>query len=94
MLFEACKKHHCSLVFFDNTYMYAKNSEPQKEESPFAPNGQKSLIRAKIATMLLDEIRQNNIKAVICRAPEFYEPGKTQSITNRFIFDNIKKHKS
>jgi len=90
---EACKKHHCKLVFFDNTYMYAKTNEPQTEESPFLPVGQKSIVRADIATMLLDEINKKSIEAVICRAPEFYGPGKTQSITNTLIFDNIKQGK-
>jgi len=88
---DACKKHRCKLVFFDNTYMYAKTSEPQTEESPFVPVGQKSTVRAKMATMLLEEISRKSIEAVICRAPEFYGPGKTQSITNSLIFDNIKQ---
>lgn len=90
---KACKKHHCKLVFFDNTYMYAKTNEPQTEESPFLPVGKKSIVRAKMATMLLDEIRNKSIEAVICRAPEFYGPNKTQSITNSLIFDNIKQGK-
>ncbi len=90
---EACKKHHCKLVFFDNTYMYDKTSEPQTEESPFVPVGLKSTVRAQIATMLLDEIRSKRMEAVICRAPEFYGPGKTQSVTNSLIFDNIRQGK-
>ncbi|MBL0912564.1 MAG: NAD-dependent epimerase/dehydratase family protein [Bacteroidia bacterium] len=90
---EAYKKHKTKLVFFDNTYMYAKNSEPQTEESPFVPVGQKSNVRGKMATMLLDEINNKNIEAVICRAPEFYGTGKTQSITNTLIFNNIKQGK-
>jgi len=90
---EACKKHKCQLVFFDNTYMYDKTSEPQTEESPFVPVGEKSVVRAKIATMLLDEISNKNIEAVICRAPEFYGAGKTQSVTNTLIFENIKQGK-
>ncbi|HTN46115.1 MAG TPA: NAD-dependent epimerase/dehydratase family protein [Flavipsychrobacter sp.] len=88
---EACKKHQCKLVFFDNTYMYAKTGEPQTEESPFVPVGKKSVVRAQMATMLLDEINKKSIGAVICRAPEFYGTGKTQSITNTLIFDNIKQ---
>lgn len=43
--------------------------------------------------MLLKEIDNKNIDAVICRAPEFYGPGKTQSLTNTLIFDKIKQHK-
>lgn len=90
---EACKIHNCKLVFFDNTYMYAQTDEPQTEESLFVPIGQKSIVRAKIATMLLNEMNKKSVEAVICRAPEFYGPGKTQSITNSLIFDNIKQDK-
>ena len=90
---EACKKHNTKLVFFDNTYMYAKTDAVQTEESLFAPIGRKATVRAKIATMLLEEMKAKNIEAVICRAPEFYGPGKTQSITNTLVFDNIKAGK-
>ena len=90
---HACKKHQTKLVFFDNTYMYAQNDTPLTEESQFAPVGQKGRVRAEITNMLLDEINSNNLEAVICRAPEFYGPGKTQSITNAIIFDNIKNNK-
>ncbi|BFM44881.1 SDR family oxidoreductase [Flavobacterium sp. CFS9] len=89
----ACQKHKTKLVFFDNTYMYAKTDEPQTEESLFDPIGQKSIVRAEITTMLLNEMDNGSIEAVICRAPEFYGTGKTQSITNTLIFDNIKKGK-
>jgi len=87
---HACKKYGSKLVFFDNTYMYAKTNEPQTEESSFGPIGKKSFVRARIATLLLDEIKDKKINAVICRAPEFYGPNKTQSITNSLIFDKIK----
>ncbi|MCR9227684.1 MAG: NAD-dependent epimerase/dehydratase family protein [Flavobacteriaceae bacterium] len=87
----ACKKYDCKLVFFDNTYMYAKTNIPQTEESPFEPVGRKSKVRAQITEMLLKEIQNKSIQAVICRAPEFYGPNKTQSITNTLIFDNIAK---
>ncbi|MGG8495268.1 NAD-dependent epimerase/dehydratase family protein [Tenacibaculum sp. TC6] len=90
---EACKKYKVKLVFFDNTYMYAKTSEPQTEESPFVPIGRKSIVRAKMSEMLLNEINNKTIEAVICRAPEFYGPNKTQSITNTLIFDSIQQNK-
>ncbi|PHN02151.1 NAD-dependent epimerase/dehydratase family protein [Flavilitoribacter nigricans] len=90
----ACKKHRCKLVFFDNTYMYAKTSEPQTEESPFVPIGRKSSVRAAMAEMVLQEISRQSIEAVICRAPEFYGPNKTQSITNTLIFDRIAESRS
>jgi nucleoside-diphosphate-sugar epimerase len=43
--------------------------------------------------MLLKEMAAGTIEAVICRAPEFYGPGKTQSITNSLIFNAIKEDK-
>lgn len=90
---DACKKHSAKLVFFDNTYMYPQNGEVLTEESPFQPVGRKGAVRKQIAEMLLQEMAAGQIEAVICRAPEFYGPAKTQSITNTFIFDAISKHK-
>src|SRR5690606_20967325 len=43
--------------------------------------------------MILKEIKSGELEAVICRAPEFYGPDKTQSITNTLIFNNIKEDK-
>lgn len=85
----ACRKHGSKLVFFDNTYMYPRTSASQTEETPFEPIGRKATVRARIATMLLAEMDAGNVEAVICRAPEFYGPGKTQSLTNSAVFDRI-----
>ncbi|MEP2279314.1 NAD-dependent epimerase/dehydratase family protein [Maribacter sp.] len=90
---DACKKYQVKLVFFDNTYMYAQNDTPLTEESKFSPVGPKGKIRAEITNMLLEEMKSGQLEAVICRAPEFYGPGKTQSITNAIIFNNIKNNK-
>lgn len=90
---NACKKYNCKLVFFDNTYMYAKNSAPQTENSPFVPIGRKARVRAQVASMLIKEMENKQITAVICRAPEFYGPAKTQSITNTMIFNRIRRSK-
>ncbi|MGJ1283707.1 NAD-dependent epimerase/dehydratase family protein [Sphingobacterium spiritivorum] len=90
---EACQKHKTKLVFFDNTYMYPQNGAVLTEESVFEPVGRKGMVRKKMADMLLSEIEAGQIEAVICRAPEFYGPGKTQSITNTFIFDRIKQNR-
>ncbi len=88
---DACKKHQTKLVFFDNTYMYPQNGTVLTEESAFAPVGLKGRVRKAMVLMLLEEMKQQQIEAVICRAPEFYGTGKTQSFTNSTIFDNIKK---
>ncbi|GAA1089190.1 NAD-dependent epimerase/dehydratase family protein [Pseudonocardia alni] len=89
----ACQKHGTKLVFFDNTYMYPRTSQVQSEDTPFQPAGRKATVRAAMATMLLREMDAGTIEAVICRAPEFYGPGKTQSLTNSAVFDRIRRGK-
>lgn len=87
----ACQRHSCKLVFFDNTYMYPRTATPQTEETPFEPVGRKSTVRARMAEMLLARMGAGTIEAAICRAPEFYGPGKTQSLTNSAVFDRIRQ---
>lgn len=89
----ACQKYGTKLVFFDNTYMYPRTAEVQTEEMAFEPSGRKATVRATLATMLQKEMDAGTINAVICRAPEFYGPGKTQSLTNSAVFDRIKAGK-
>lgn len=89
----ACEKAGSKLVFFDNTYMYPQTSTPQVEDTPFQPNGEKGRVRAAIATELLEAIRQKRVQALICRAPEFYGPGITQSITNTTILEPLRAGK-
>ncbi|WP_049173331.1 NAD-dependent epimerase/dehydratase family protein [Lacticaseibacillus rhamnosus] len=88
-IIKACEINHSNLVFFDNSYMYAKNNQVQTENSRFLPNGRKSQVRAKMAEMIIQEINSGNLTAVICRAPEFYGPNKTKSVTNTLIFNNL-----
>lgn len=91
---DACAAHGTRLVFFDNTYMYPQTEQPQTEETAFLPYGEKGKVRAAIARALLNAMEQGRVQAMICRAPEFYGPGKTQSITNSTILDNLLAGKS
>ncbi|SDP61841.1 Nucleoside-diphosphate-sugar epimerase [Klenkia soli] len=85
----ACSAHGTKLVFFDNTYMYPKTAAPQTEDTPFQPTGRKAVVRARITTMLQNAMDAGDVDAVICRAPEFYGPGRTQSLTNTAILDRL-----
>lgn len=88
---DACKINGTKLVFFDNTYMYPQDDRILTEDTVFAPVGRKGRVRREMAEMVLKEIQSGELEAVICRAPEFYGPAKTQSITNTLIFNNIKE---
>jgi nucleoside-diphosphate-sugar epimerase len=90
---NACKQHGAKLVFFDNTYMYGRVVGTMTEETPFVTSSKKGIVRAQIATMLLDEIKAGTLTGMICRAPEFYGPRNTLSGVNAMVFDNIRKGK-
>lgn len=88
-----CKKQNCKLVYFDNTYMYPQDTAVQKEDTPMSSTGKKGVGKKLAAELLLKAIENNEIEAMICRAPEFYGPGKTKSFVNALVFENIKKGK-
>lgn len=90
---DGCKKHNCKLVYFDNTYAYPQNSKIQIENTLLTSEGKKGKAKKITAEILLKAIKNKEIDAVICRAPEFYGPGKTKGITNTLIFEKIKANK-
>lgn len=90
---DAARISEAKFVYFDNTYMYPQDDRVLTEDAPFEPVGRKGQVRAQMASMVLQEMQRGDIPVVIGRAPEFYGPDKTQSITNTLIIDNIKAGK-
>ncbi|GLQ30385.1 NAD-dependent epimerase/dehydratase family protein [Litoribrevibacter albus] len=86
---DACLTHGARLVYFDNTYMYPQTDAPQTEDSHFEPNGEKGKVRAEIVQDLLINMSKGKLEALVCRAPEFYGPGQTQSITNTTVIEPL-----
>jgi nucleoside-diphosphate-sugar epimerase len=76
---DACKSANAKLIFFDNVYMYGKVSGKMTETAPYNPCSKKGEIRAKVATLLEDEIKKKNINAMITRSADFYGPFATKS---------------
>jgi nucleoside-diphosphate-sugar epimerase len=91
---NACKENNAKLVFFDNVYMYGKVIGPMTENSPFNPCSRKGEVRAKIATMILDEVAKGTLTALIARSADFYGPETYNSFLNVMAFENLKKGKS
>ena len=86
----AARGAQAKFVYFDNTYMYPQTAQVQTEDTPFAPVGRKGVVRAHMARMVLAEMQRGDIPVAIARAPEFYGPGQTQSITNTLVLDRLK----
>jgi len=91
---NACKENGSKLVFFDNVYMYGRVEGPMTEGTPFNPCSLKGEVRAKIATMILDEVAKGSLTALIARAADFYGPETNNSFLNMMVFENLKKSKS
>lgn len=91
---DACKKHGASLVFFDNVYAYGRVAGAMTEDTPFNPISKKGEVRAKIATMLLDEMRGDNLRAMIVRSADFYGPGAVQSFPHATVFERLRAGKA
>lgn len=89
----ACKVNKCKLVYFDNTYAYPQESKIQTEETPLSSKGKKGRGKKLAAELLLRAIANKEIEAMICRAPEFYGPGKTKGLSNSLIFENLRNNK-
>ena len=91
---DACKRHGASLVFFDNVYAYGRVDGVMTEDTPFNPISRKGEVRARIATMLLDEMRSGNLRAMIVRSADFYGPGAVQSLPHATVFARLKAGKT
>lgn len=87
---DACRAAGAKFAYFDNTYMYPQDDRLLTEETPFAPVGRKGQVRAAMARMVLEEMARHSMPVLIGRAPEFYGPDKTQSVTNALVFDKLK----
>lgn len=90
---DATRAAGAKFVYFDNTYMYPQDDRRQTEDTPFDPVGRKGRVRAAMTEMVLEEMKRGHIPVVICRAPEFYGPGKTQSVTNALVIENLQQGK-
>ena len=92
---DACKKAGAKLIFFDNVYMYGRVNGKMTETSPYNPCSKKGEVRVEIATLLENEMKNGNIKAIIARAADLYGPYATKtSIPYIMVIDKLMKGKS
>jgi nucleoside-diphosphate-sugar epimerase len=89
---DACKAAKAKLIFFDNVYPYGTPATPVTEATPFNPCSKKGAIRAAVDNMLLNEMKNGMLDAIITRAADFYGPRVTdKSAANVLVFSRMKK---
>jgi len=79
------------LIFFDNVYMYGLVDGPMTEETPYKPISEKGKVRAKIADMLMNEVKAGNLQASILRAADFYGTDSLNSSFDMMVLDKYAK---
>lgn len=85
---QACEKYDARLVFFDNVYMYdADHLGYMTEQTPVNPISEKGKVRATLNKMIMDEVKQNKLTALIARCADYYGPNiqKTSMLTEAVI---------
>ncbi len=76
---NACKSATAKFVFFDNVYMYGKVEGIMTENTPYNPCSRKGEVRASVAMLLENEIKEKNINAIIARSADIYGPYATKT---------------
>jgi len=91
---DACIKHKSKLVFFDNVYMIGKDCVNHiTEDAPFSPVSKKGQIRAELDHMILNQVADGNLSAIIARSADFYGPVKDRSIIMELVYKNLVANK-
>lgn len=91
---RSCKINNARLVFFDNMYLYAKDAVPyMTEEAPVGPPSEKGKVRQIVRDMIVSEVENNNLTALIARSADFYGPGNKNSALRLMVAENLMKGK-
>jgi len=88
---DACKAHGTKLVFFDNIYKYDPDClGNMTEDTPHRPSSKKGQVRKQIIDMLMHEVDNGSLTALVARCADYYGPGiernsmMTEAVLNKF----------
>jgi nucleoside-diphosphate-sugar epimerase len=84
---NAAKQNNARLIFFDNVYMYGLVNGPMVEDTPYNPSSVKGEVRARVATQIMDEVKQGNLQATIARAADFYGAESLNSLYDSMVLN-------
>ena len=91
---DACKRHGSALVFLDNVYAYGRVEGVMTEETPYNPCSRKGEVRARVATMLMEDVKRGELRGMIVRAADFYGPRALLSVTHVTVTARLEARKT
>ena len=75
------------LVMADNLYMYGPEaSQPLRESTPMLATGKKGMLRARMASQLLEAHDAGRVQVAIGRSSDYFGPGGTNSAVGQLFF--------
>jgi len=90
----SCIRHEARLVFLDNVYLYARSAIPfMTETSQIDPPGKKGKVRQQIREMILSEVGNKKLTALIARSGDFYGPDNRNSLPGILVAERMLKGK-
>ncbi len=93
-LIIVCEETGAKLVFFDNVYMYHEDAMAKiTEDAPIDPPSRKGKIRANIAKLILDRVKEGEITALIARSADFYGPRVETSVLTQTVVKPLQQGK-
>lgn len=87
------QSYQFKIVYADNLYAYGPQNKPFVEEMSYNPIGNKTKVRAEVATQLIKATEENNIIATIGRGSDFYGPRVKNSILGQRVFQHLLEDK-
>jgi hypothetical protein len=91
---NACRQKGTALVCFDNVYAYGRVEGVMTEEAPYHPCSRKGEVRARIATMLIEEVKRGELRGIIAPSADLYDPGAGLSLTHATVTQRLKSNKT
>ncbi|MEZ4923113.1 MAG: NAD-dependent epimerase/dehydratase family protein [Crocinitomicaceae bacterium] len=82
----ACKKYNSKLVFLDNAYMYDKAEiSYMTEQARVNAPSKKGKVRQQLSELIMKEVKNKSLTALIARSADFYGPNTTNSALNIMV---------
>ena len=92
-IIEGASKAGAKIVYGDNLYAYGPKYQPLHENLKYNPIGDKTKVRAEVATKLMEAHKFGKVIATIGRGSEFYGPRVKNAVLGERVFGNLMKAK-
>ena len=65
--------------------------QADREQTAYAPCSKKGEVRTRIATVLMKDVNNGALRAIIARSADFYGPGAGSGVANVLVFEPLPK---